>query len=337
MVTFNWDLLFQDLKLTQFLSTKEVYFLSLSCKKFKPILHLITKFHVKNLHFFHNWLGNKPKNYHLTSISFSYGVFDVQYLPVLLRRCIGLKNLNLDNCELKSGDLLEISSFIPVHTSITSLSLKENWLSNSQKILFFLKKFPKVEELYLNNNYLYTVGLENLVKGLNLIPFYTAQLRILSLQDNYIGESGAFYLTDFFHQCPKLEEIDLSWNNFSDNGFFSISKSLSNCLFLKSIDFSGNRISSIGFLSFLQYTIKSPPQHQFINVEIMNFSHNYLKDSGVEGLCDFLGNTNLFYKLKYLNLSYNRLGLSGQMNIRHECEKRQLRDNSNHPLVFVKL
>lgn len=335
MVNFDWDLLFQDLKLSQFLSSKDVFFLSLSCKKFKNIVYFLPQFHVKNFEFFHNWLGNQPKNYHLTSISFNYGVLDIQYLPTLLEKCIGLKFLNLDNCELRSDTLLEISSFIPVNSTITSLSLRENWLSNSKKILNFLTKFPKVEELYFNNNYLYTVEVKNLVKSLT--PMYSSQLRILSLQDNYIGESGAINLVDFFQQCPKLEEIDLSWNNFADTGFFSLIKSLSYCKFLKSIDFSGNRISSLGFLSFLQYIIKSPPQHQFINVEIMNFSHNYLKDIGVEGLCDVLGNTNLFYTLKHLNLSYNRLGLSGQMSIRHECEKRQLRDNSNRPLVFVKL
>lgn len=195
-----------------------------------------------------------------------------------------LKSITLLNCSWNSS-----VKFENVVSPINILSLKHlnaSHCSISGLGLRFMRKFLKIEELYLGNN---------LIKGPELTRISIFKnLKVLHLETNMISDEG---INTICSLNLSLSNLNISNNDITDIGAIKIGQSNKN---LRHLNISKNRISEISVINIAIHS------KQLI---YLNLFDNKVDNEGAKAIAENL------MELEYLNMMTNTLSDEGVKSI----------------------
>ena len=151
-----------------------------------------------------------------------------------------------------------------------------------------------LEQLWLNNNRLGTIGVQRLCCGLIKV----STLKLLNLQNNSITETAAFDIAAVITNNPLLECIYFGYNTMKTRGVLILSNSLKQLHHLKELCLSSNEITEEA-ASEIAAIISSNP-----NLDKLSLFKNSLGSKGISKISFPLKHTST---LKCLHISKNNI------------------------------
>lgn len=206
--------------------------------------------------------------------SLSASLFSVSEPPQFLTFLPdSLVTLNLSGCRLGGKEIRALASrALP---QLRTLYLNNDQIDDERFGILTQGQWPKLAELYLDDNSIGTDGIKSLVTNRGLL----STLSVLSLENNRLDEDTLRYLTQVL--WPALEVLNLS-NNVIGMGLESLEKTKDHFPKLKELNLSDNLIGDsakhlVGSWRALQILILR--KHNIRNVEeLEEHLRRYMKD-----------------------------------------------------------
>ena len=148
----------------------------------------------------------------------------------------------------------------------------------------------------------------------------------ISLVDMFIGDEGAYLLSDFLRQNNQVEYLETRGNNISSSGFAAICESLKHCSRIKTITAEWNNIGSDtqGIVA-LHEVARSATSLQMVDLR-----NNHLNVNCAGAIASIIRDNN---SIQTLDLRWNDLGNDGGKTIlnalRNSNKKLQIDLNGN--------
>lgn len=126
------------------------------------------------------------------------------------------KSLSFNSCYLSKEDLEIMLQYLSNLDNLTSISLDNNFSDKIEGISKTLKQILSIKSL----ENISIRGSQQNHLGIELNPFLNRLCKVrrltsLNIQGNCVGDDLATYLTQIFHNCPKLKSIYVDGNNLS--------------------------------------------------------------------------------------------------------------------------
>ena len=196
---------------------------------------------------------------------------------------VGLKKFKLQN-SLSDYDLIPICEALKSATSLETLDLSNNFLTNLTGLLVFLPSLKQLKNLDLSGNFLHAKDIERFATGFK----YLTHLNKLDLSGNWILDSTFDAFSKNLIHLKQLRELDLSQTYCDDQ---KLASGLSHLTELRKLSMSHCLIST-KHLKELTKSFK-----HLSNLEELDLSYN---------LIDVLSNRDLLpLQTREINLSNN--------------------------------
>lgn len=215
----------------------------------------------------------------LFELNFADNQLNDDFITELMNKLI-LNGIKLNSLDLSNNHLTHAS--LSISALIKKCGLQKLYLAKNTKICVTsaLKKFSTELEglkvLDLSGNNIHHNEILAMCPGLKAVR----SLSELELNDNCLGDEGAFIVKEILLEHPAIVAVGLAGNQISDAGAKAISSVFEE---LTHVDIGNNEISDHGIISV---AIALPSNR---TLRCLNLSRNKLSNAGIEKLMESLG------------------------------------------------
>jgi len=166
-----------------------------------------------------------------------------------------------------------------------------------------IELFYELSQYYCEQNFI-----EKCSPGINILTSaINTQETLTNINLNFckIGLMGVIKLALFIVNCQRLTHLNICNNNIGSTGIYSLATALKNCLLLSHIDLSWNHIGPNGADSLAKVLI-------LLKIKYLNLSGNRICNIGSEKVAIALTNNPV---LQHLDFSWNHIGSDGAFSI----------------------
>ena len=272
----------------------------------------------------------------------------LQFLKVI-KATSSYKSLNVSNTGLNDKTACDIADFLTHNTQLKELDLSYNNLQ-AKGVTAICKGMKNLLCLNVSNNNISG----DVTSDIAVVLSQNESLEELDLSYNNLAISGLLHIFANMNNLFNLTKVNISNIGITINATHNLAIILSNNINLKELDLSHNDIQAIGatiifkasavnlqkfYISHNNITEDVGHVEGFLSrntrLEELDFSYNYLQDTGVRKICA----ANIFGLTK-LNISYNNISLKAADDIAYflsHNKKLQMLDLSGNDLQALGL
>jgi hypothetical protein len=158
-------------------------------------------------------------NQHITTIKIEYSSGNTDFKPLqeVLHHSQCVTTLNFNKCQATKVDITHLCKLLSINHSIQHLNLDLNMLDaeSAEIIAHFLKENSSLKSLSLNENSISDDGVILITNAIN--TNFKCGLTLLSLQANTIGLAGFNALATMMQSNTSIIKLDILYNRINDD------------------------------------------------------------------------------------------------------------------------
>ena len=228
-------------------------------------------------------------------------IFDISYNEVSddgavnISECLKsnntLQELNMSHNKVSNNGIINIGKALQMNTKLQILNISYNHISDNGAVAISecLKNNNTLQELNMSHNKVSDNGIVDIGKALQR----NKALQILDISHNNLSDNVVFSFSNYLQEESALDQLRISQNDIIVNLSSNITS-----LSISSIKRFGNS-EAIPVFKLLRH---------YINIQILDISHNNISDDGAVAISDCLENNDTVQKL---DMSHNKISDNG--------------------------